>query len=195
MIIKAPVKNDNIIRELRIGDVFYVSGTIYTMRDQAHRRILELHTKPPIDLKGAVIYHCGPIVKRINEKWTVVSAGPTTSSRMDKYIPDLIREFGIKIIIGKGELSEKVVTACRKYCAIYGIFPGGMGALAARSIQEVLGVEWMDLGMPEAIWKLKVEKFGPVFVAIDAHGDSLLKNVKDIVRKNVDRLLSSICSD
>lgn len=194
MSIKTPVE-DVTIRKLRVGDVFYVSGTIYTMRDQAHKRILELHMEPPVDLKGAVIYHCGPIIRKINEKWTVVSAGPTTSSRMDKYIPDLIRKFGVKVIIGKGDLSEKVVTACREYGAIYGIFPGGMGALAARSIRKILGVEWTDLGMPEAIWKFEVEKFGPVFVVIDAYGNNLLRDIKKTVEKNVGKLLSSICSD
>ncbi|WP_461866299.1 FumA C-terminus/TtdB family hydratase beta subunit [Thermococcus sp.] len=159
-----PLSQKDILK-LRAGDVVYLSGVIYTARDMAHRRIIELG--PPVDLEGAVIYHCGPVVRETGNSYEIVSAGPTTSARMNSYLEEIL-SLGIRGIIGKGGMNPEPF----KGRAVYFAFTGGAGALAAKSIKRVIDVFWLDLGVPEAIWVLEVEDF-PLLVAIDPHGNSL----------------------
>lgn len=131
------------VRRLRVGDVAYFSGVVFTMRDRAHLRALELlrrGEKLPFELKGGVIYHCGPLVKGD----AVVSAGPTTSMRMERSEPDLIGFTGLRGIIGKGGMGNSTREALKKHCALYLEYPGGAGALAARAVKRILGVHWKD---------------------------------------------------
>ncbi len=164
------------VRSLSIGDVIFLSGIIVTARDVAHKRMVEYLEagKPlPVNLEGGVIYHCGPIVRARNNELEVVSAGPTTSFRMEAFEPIVIDKLKVRMIIGKGGMGNNTIEAMRQHGAVYAAFPGGAGILAASMIKRVVKVEWMDLGVPEALWILEVDKFGPLIIAIDSHGRSL----------------------
>ncbi|MHA1608091.1 MAG: FumA C-terminus/TtdB family hydratase beta subunit [Candidatus Freyarchaeota archaeon] len=166
------------VRSLHVGDIVFLSGTIVTARDAAHKRMIESirSSRPlPINLKGGVIYHCGPIVKREKDRLTIVSAGPTTSMRMEPFEPFIIERLGVRMVIGKGGMGKETVKAMKRHGAVYAAFPGGAGVLAASKVSCVLRVEWEDLGMPEALWVLKVESFGPLVIAIDSHGETLYR--------------------
>jgi len=169
------------IRKLKVNDVLYLSGTIITARDAAHKKILELFQqgKPiPVDLQGLAVFHCGPIMKKENGKWVVVAAGPTTSTRMDQFEDELIKDFKVRVVIGKGGMGKRTTDAMQKYGAVYGAFTGGAGALAAKVVKNVKTVEWLqELGMPEALWVFEVEEFGPLIIAIDSHGNNIFEEV------------------
>ncbi len=178
--LKIPVSEED-IRKLKVNDVLYVTGVIVTARDAAHRRALELLKEGkmlPIDLRGLAVFHCGPIVKKEDDEWVVIAAGPTTSTRMDMFEDEIIKNFEVRVIIGKGGMGKRTTDAMKKYGAIYAAFTGGAGVLAAKAIKKVMGVEWLDLGMPEALWVFEVEDFGPMTVAIDAHGNNLFEEVQ-----------------
>jgi tartrate/fumarate subfamily iron-sulfur-dependent hydro-lyase beta chain len=184
---KTPISEKD-IRKLKVNDVLYLSGTIVTARDAAHKKTLELFKqgKPlPINLRGLAVFHCGPIVKKEDDKWIVVAAGPTTSTRMDQFEDEFIKNFKVRVVIGKGGMGKKTTDAMQKYGAVYGAFTGGAGALAVKNIKSVKTVKWLqDLGMPEALWVFEVEEFGPLMIAIDSHGNNLLEEVKKKVEKN-----------
>lgn len=165
------------IKKLHVGDVIYITGNIFTARDEAHRVMLQKEKKDlPFNPSEMAIYHCGPLMKKIKSGWQVVSAGPTTSGRMELFEDKFIEKFGVNIIIGKGGMGEKTKEALRKYGAIYTAYTGGAGALAAERVKDVPSVHWLDeFGMPEAVWILTVKEFGPLIVAMDAHGKSLYK--------------------
>jgi len=192
--LKTPIKEED-VRKLRVGDVVYITGLIYTARDQAHRRILEYVEKGqklPVDLNGSVIFHVGPLMRKEDDNWIVVSAGPTTSTRMNLTTPKLLENFKVRIIIGKGGMSREVAEALKRFGAVYCHFTGGAGVLAAKNIRKVEGVEWLDLGMPEALWKLQVEDFGPLTVTIDSNGNSLYEEVGKKVKENLEKILQQI---
>lgn len=178
---KTPISEQD-ARTLKVNDVVYVSGTIVTARDEAHKKALELHKEGknlPINLEGLAVFHCGPIVKKEGDKWMVVAAGPTTSTRMDQFEDEFIGAFKVRVVIGKGGMGVRTTEAMKKYGAIYGAFTGGAGVLAAKAIKNVKTVEWLqELGMPEALWVFEVEEFGPLTVAIDSHGNNLFEDVK-----------------
>lgn len=131
------------------------------------------------------LYHLGPIVRKVGERWEVVSAGPTTSARMEMYEAEFIEKTGVRIIIGKGGMGSKTAEACKKFGAVYTIFTGGAGALGAKAIEEVERVEWLDLGMPEALWVLRVRDFGPLTVTIDAEGRNFYEEMRKKVTENL----------
>ncbi len=192
--LRTPVSEED-VRKLRAGDIVYVTGVVVTARDAAHRRIMEYvreGKKLPVDLRGGVIYHCGPVVKKKNGEWEVIAAGPTTSARMELYEADVIRELGVRIVIGKGGMGERTMEACRKYGAVYTIFTGGAAVLAANAIKRVVGVEWLDLGIPEALWILEVENLGPLLVSIDTHGRNLTAEVIRRARKKKEELFRKL---
>ena len=178
--LKTPITEEQ-IRQLKVNDVVYVTGTIVTARDQAHTRALSFQKEGkqlPINLDGLAVFHCGPIVKKEGDKWVVVAAGPTTSTRMDLFEDEFIKNFKVRVVIGKGGMGKRTTDAMQKYGAIYGAFTGGAGVLAAKAIKDVKAVEWYDLGMPEALWIFEAEEFGPLTVAIDAHGNNIYEEVK-----------------
>lgn len=175
-----PISEEH-VRKLKVNDVVYITGTIVTARDQAHKRALQFHKEGkqlPINLEGLAVFHCGPIVKKEGDKWNIVAAGPTTSTRMDIFEDEFIKNFKTRVIIGKGGMGKRTTDAMQKYGAIYGAFTGGAAVLAAKAIKKIKNVEWIDLGMPEALWILKTEEFGPLTVAIDSHGNNLFEDVK-----------------
>lgn len=156
---------------LKAGEEVFFSGTIYTARDQAHKRLVEaMQSKKglPINLKGAIIYYCGPT--KTPKGKVIGSCGPTTSSRMDKFSAYLLKA-GVAAMIGKGSRSKEVAAAIRKHKAVYFLTYAGCGALLAQSVRKAVPVAYKDLG-PEAIYELEVENF-PLIVGIDANGGNI----------------------
>ena len=191
---KTPISEEE-IRKLMVNDVLYVSGTMFTARDQAHKRALEYFKqgKPlPLSLEGLAVFHCGPIVKKKEDTWTIVAAGPTTSTRMEIFEDEFIKNFKVRVIIGKGGMGKRTTEAMAKYGAVYGAFTGGAAILAANAIKSVRSVEWLDLGMPEAMWILDVEEFGPLAIAIDSHGNNLFEDVKRKVEENKQKIYQKL---
>lgn len=177
--LKTPIPEEE-ARKLRVGDVVYLSGTIVTARDAAHRRVLETldrGEKLPISLKGLAIYHCGPVIKKVGEEWRIFGGGPTTSTRMEIFEAEFIQKTGIRAVIGKGGMGDRTADAMRRFGAFYATFPGGASVLAIKSVKRVKDVFWLDLGMPEAMWVLEVEDFGPLLVAIDSCGNNLHEKI------------------
>lgn len=173
--IVAPIK-DEVVEELKAGDYIFITGTIYTARDAAHKRMYEAKTEGksfPIDLKNNIIYYLGPTPAR--EGKVIGSAGPTTSSRMDKYAP-LLMENGLKGMIGKGKRNEKVIESIKKNKAVYFAAVGGAGALLSKCIVASEVVAYDDLGT-EAIRKLEVKDL-PVIVVIDKDGNNLYETAE-----------------
>ena len=184
--LKLPASEQD-VRALRAGDTVYVTGLLFTARDEAHLRALEWqHEGKPLPVKftEGALYHCGPIMKKEGERWRIVAAGPTTSSRMNSLEPQFLEKIGARVIIGKGGMSKGVGEAMKKHGAAYLAFTGGAAVLAARRVREVRGVHWLDLGMPEAVWVLDAEEFGPLTVGMDASGGSLFDEVARQVEKN-----------
>ena len=175
-------------RKLRIGDILYINGTVVTARDAGHRRALELLDKGeklPVDLHGLAVYHMGPIVRKMGEEWKVYSAGPTTSTRLETYEAEFLEKTGAKVVVGKGGMGAKTAEACKRLGTAYAIYTGGAGALAAKTIKRVKGVEWLDLGSPEAMWILEVEDFGPLTVVIDPEGRNHYEEMRSRIRPNL----------
>jgi len=172
--IKAPFNKQD-IDNLTIGEEILFSGTIYTARDQAHKRLVKLirrKKKLPFDLKDQIIYYCGPTA---TPKGKIIgSCGPTTSSRMDEFVEPLLKK-GLLAMIGKGRRSKKVREAIKKHKAIYFVAPAGCGALLAKKVISKKLVCFKDLG-PEAIHKLEVKDF-PLIVAIDSRGRSIYSDI------------------
>jgi tartrate/fumarate subfamily iron-sulfur-dependent hydro-lyase beta chain len=167
-----------VVTKLHSGDVVYVTGRVFTARDEAHLMMLEKKSLP-FDPSVMALFHCGPLMKQKGKQWQVVSAGPTTSSRMELFENRFLERFGIRIIIGKGGMGEKTQIALKKYKAVYTSFTGGAGALAADSVEKVVDVFWLqELGMPEAVWLFEMKEFGPLVVSMDAHGESLYQREK-----------------
>jgi fumarate hydratase subunit beta len=169
--IKAPITDDSVIESLKAGDLVLISGVIYTARDAAHKRIVEAldrGEKPPIELRGQIIYYAGPAPAKPGRP--IGSVGPTTSYRMDPYAPRLLAE-GLKGMIGKGSRSKEVIEAIKKYKGVYFGAVGGAAAYLARCVKEAEVVAYEDLG-PEAIRRLVVEDF-PAFVVNDIYGNDL----------------------
>lgn len=182
-------------RRLRCGGAVSLTGVIFTGRDGMHLRALECHGKgeePPVDLRGGAVFHCGPIMIREGEGWKLVAAGPTTSARMNSLEPNFIEIYRPSVIIGKGGMSRSTVDAMREYGCVYMALTGGAAVLAAGGITSVKGVEWLDLGMPEALWMLEADGFGPLIVAIDAHGNSMYEGVQASVDKNLPSIRESL---
>ncbi len=192
--LSTPISEET-VRKLQVNDTVYLSGTILTARDAAHRRALQFYNdgkQLPINLDGLAVFHCGPLMKKENNDWTVVAAGPTTSSRMEPFEDGFIKHFKIRMVVGKGGMGKKTVDTMKKYGAVYGAFTGGAAVLAAKAIKGVKGVEWSDLGMPEAMWILEVEDFGPLTVAIDTHGNNLFETIQTKVDKTKQQIYKKL---
>jgi fumarate hydratase subunit beta len=192
--LKTPISEQD-IRKLKVNDVLYVTGTIVTARDQAHRRALEYFKEGktlPLNLEGLAVFHCGPVMSKQGDKWIAIAAGPTTSTRMDIFEDEFIKNFKVRVVIGKGGMGKRTTDAMAKYGAVYGAFTGGAAILAARAIKNVRTVEWFDLGMPEAMWVFEAEEFGPLAVAIDSHGNNLFTDVQKNVEANKQKIYEKL---
>lgn len=186
----------NEILKLNLQDTVYITGKLFTARDECHLKMLELHKereKIPFNPSEMVLYHCGPIVKKENDIWKIVSAGPTTSIRMELIEDEFLKRFKISMIIGKGGMGDKTLKALEDVGAVYAHYTGGAGALAAKAVNKVLDVFYLDeLGMPEAAWIFDVNEFGPITITMDAHGNSLYDDLEEKIRKNLEKIHSKI---
>ena len=169
VVLTAPLTAEQ-MRTLHVGDVVLIRGEMYTGRDAVHA-YLQKHD-PPMDLNGAVLYHCGPVMLKEGGEWQVKAAGPTTSIREEPYEHDVLRRFGVKAVIGKGGMGPKTLAALQECGAVYLNAIGGAAQYYAKTVEKVLDVNLMELGIPEAMWHLRVKDF-PAIVTMDAHGQSL----------------------
>jgi fumarate hydratase class I len=176
--IKLPASEEE-IRNLKVGDEVGLTGTIITARDAAHKFMVE--ERPDFLrelLKGSVIYHCGPIMKKEGDRWSVVAAGPTTSIREEPYESTVIEEYGIAGVIGKGGMGPQTLKACSDHGAVYFHAVGGLAVILAKSVKGVKEVFMLEeFGMPEAMWVFEAEKL-PVVVTMDSHGRSLHQEIE-----------------
>jgi fumarate hydratase, class I len=163
------------IRSLKVGDVVLVSGRMFTGRDAVHAHLMK--HDPPVDLRGAALYHCGPVVQKVGDGWRVTAAGPTTSIREEPYQADVLRRYGVRAVIGKGGMGAKTLAALQETGAVYLNAVGGAAQFYARTIEAVEGVSLLEFGTPEALWHLRVKGF-PAIVTMDAHGNSLHKDIE-----------------
>lgn len=192
--LETPLRRSDVIR-LKVGDILYITGEIFTSRDRTQRLILEKKNrgKLPFSLQGLIEYHAGPIVRRRNSEWEIVSLGPTTSFRMEAGEYDFIRETGVAGVIGKGGMGGRTRDACKEFKAFYGILPGGAAALLAKKVERILGVYWLEeLGIPEAMWRLKVKDLGPIIVAIDSFGNDIYDSLRERVERNLSKILKEV---
>lgn len=168
-------------KKLRVGELVKINGQIVTARDRAYARALEFFRggkRLPLDLRGAVIYHCGPIAIKTPRSWQILSAGPTTSARLDRMQAEFVRRTGVRALIGKGGIGEEVAAELARLGCVYLAFTGGAAVLAAQAIERVERVVWQDLGAAEALWVLRVRDFGPLVVAVDTKGNNLYLHQK-----------------
>jgi L(+)-tartrate dehydratase beta subunit len=194
-ILTTPIQDEE-LESLTIGDIIYLTGYLITSRDDVHQRLIKQHKELPVDLAGKAIFHAGPIMQEIEGrpgKYRVISIGPTTSMRMEKHEKEFIRQTGLKLIVGKGGMGQNTAAGCREYKAIHAVFPGGCAVLAANCVEEVERVEWLDLGMPEAIWVMRVKEFGPLIVSIDTKGNNLFENNKKAFNLKKNTVVEEIC--
>lgn len=162
------------IRELKVGDTVLISGEMFTGRDAIHAHLMK--HDPPADLNGAILYHCGPVVLK-NGNYRITAAGPTTSIREEPYQGEIIKRYGVRAVVGKGGMGAKTLAAMKEHGAIYLNAIGGAAQYYAKCIDEVLGVELLEFGIPEAMWRIRVTDF-PAIVTMDAHGNSLHAEVE-----------------
>lgn len=193
--LKTPLSDE--VTELKAGDIVYITGKIFTARDRAHKRIIERGA--PFDIEGSVIFHAGPIIRFEGEPdisaesiteppAQLVVVGPTTSGRMNPFQPEVI-EMGVRAVIGKGGMDDRTRNALRKKGAVYLAAVGGCAALYGSAVKGIAAVHWLDLGVPEAVWELEVEDFGPLIVAMDSAGRSLYETSDDEYDLEVQRIL------
>lgn len=194
-ILTTPIKNED-LESLTVGDIIYLNGYLITSRDDVHQRLIKQNRELPVNLAGLAIFHAGPIMQEIAGqpgKYRVISIGPTTSMRMEKYEKEFIAATGVKLIVGKGGMGPATVEGCRQHKAIHTVFPGGCAVLAATTVEEVERVEWLDLGMPEAMWVMRVKEFGPLIVSIDTQGHNLFETNKIEFNRKKDLIVEEIC--
>jgi fumarate hydratase class I len=172
-VLRAPLSEAQ-MRELQVGDVVLISGEMFTGRDAVHAHLMK--NPPPVNLDGSVLYHCGPVVLK-NGHYQIKAAGPTTSIREEPYQGEIIKRYGVRAVIGKGGMGAKTLAAMKVHGAVYLNAIGGAAQYYAKCIDEVLGVNLLEFGIPEAMWHLRVTDF-PAIVTMDAHGNSLHADVE-----------------
>ena len=176
--LKTPM-SEAAVRGLKLGDEVAISGTLFTGRDAVHKYLHEGGELPPgVKLRDGILYHCGPVVlKDERGAWKVTAAGPTTSIREEPYQGQIIKDFGVRGVIGKGGMGDKTLAACREFGCVYLHAVGGAAQVLAECVRKVRNVYFLEkFGSPEAIWELEMENF-PAVVTMDAHGNSLHKEV------------------
>jgi len=179
--------NEAMIQALHAGEDVILNGRIYTARDRLHKYLFQ-GGNLPVDIRNAALFHCGPVVVRNGDKWTVLAMGPTTSLRHEPYMPYLIEKYKIKVIIGKGGMGDATRNACRQYGCVYLQVPGGVAAFLAEKVAEVNGVYFLkEFGAAEAMWEFVVKDLRAI-VAIDCAGKSLFKKIELLSKKKLCRL-------
>ena len=182
--LRAPISDEQ-IRSLKVGDVVLISGAMNTGRDAVHSYLMK--NDPPVDLHGSVLYHCGPVVvkedagpaaAKAHGEWRITAAGPTTSIREEPYQAEIIKRYGVRVVMGKGGMGPKTLAGLQASGAVYLNAVGGAAQFYARCIDRVTGVSLLQFGTPEAMWHLEVTDF-PAIVTMDAHGNSLHKEIEE----------------
>ena len=192
-ILTTPIKAED-LEDINVGDIVYLNGYITTCRDVAHRRLIEEGRKLPVDLDGGAIFHAGPIIRPLGEEqYEMVSVGPTTSMRMEKFEEEFIKETGVKLIVGKGGMGEGTTRGCRDYKVLHAVFPAGCAVVAATCVERIESANWKDLGMPETLWTCKVKEFGPLIISIDTHGRNLFEENKVKFNEKKEEAIAEIC--
>ena len=191
-ILTTPISAED-LSNIKIGDVIYLTGQIVTCRDVPHRRVVQEGRELPLDIRGGAILHAGPIIRKMGEKsFEMVSVGPTTSMRMEKFEREFIAKTGVRLIVGKGGMGEGTMSGCKEFGAIHCVFPAGCAVVAATQVEEIESADWTELGMPETLWKCRVKEFGPLIVSIDAHGNNLFEQNKVKFNEKKDAALAEI---
>ena len=191
-ILTTPISAEDLLN-IKIGDVIYLTGHIVTCRDVPHRRVAEEGRELPLDIKGGAILHAGPIIRKTGEKsFEMVSVGPTTSMRMEKFEREFIAKTGVRLIVGKGGMGEGTMSGCKEFGAVHCVFPAGCAVVAATQVEEIESADWTELGMPETLWRCRVKEFGPLIVSIDAHGNNLFEQNKVKFNEKKDEALAEI---
>ena len=181
------------LKDIKVGDIVYLDGSMTTCRDVAHRRLVEEGRELPVDVRNNAIFHAGPIIRPLeNDKFEMVSVGPTTSMRMEKFEYEFVKLTGVRVIIGKGGMKENTERACKEFGAIHCVFPAGNAVVAATEVEEIVRAEWRDLGMPETLWNCRVKEFGPLIVSIDAQGNNMFEENKVIFNQKKDKAIEEI---
>jgi fumarate hydratase subunit beta len=179
-------------RALRVGDILYLTGSIFTARDEAHLTMLEAKEEGkalPFDPGVMALFHCGPVVRKADNGWEVIAAGPTTSVRMEIFEDRFLEAFAPRVVIGKGGMGDRTQAGLEKVGSVYAHYTGGAGALAAKRIERVEDVHWLEeLGMPEAAWIFAVKDFGPLLVTMDSQGGNLYKDLEPKIAENLDAI-------
>lgn len=183
-----PPLSETKVRQIKVGDVVLINGHVYTGRDQVHHYLMS--NNPPVDLKGAILYHCGPVMLKQGEEWRTTAAGPTTSIREEPYQGEIIKKFGIRAVMGKGGMGSKTLAALKEHGAVYLNAIGGAAQYYSRSVKKVHGVYLKEFGTPEAIWDFEVENF-PAICTMDSHGNSLHEVVEGETGKELEKLRST----
>ncbi|PNH95583.1 L(+)-tartrate dehydratase subunit beta [Vibrio diazotrophicus] len=192
-ILKTPIK-DSDLEDIKVGDVIYLEGYLVTCRDVAHRRLIEEKRPLPVDLNGLAIFHAGPIIRSLgDDKYEMVSIGPTTSMRMEKFEKEFIEQTGVKLIVGKGGMGIGTQEGCQEHKALHVVYPAGCAVQAATQVEYIEDAHWKDLGMPETLWVCKVKEFGPLIVSIDTHGRNLFEEKKVIYNERKAEVYEEIC--
>lgn len=195
-ILTTPIKAED-LADIKIGDIIYLTGNIVTCRDVAHRRVVEEGRELPLDISGGAILHAGPIIRKFNEgteneSYEIVSVGPTTSMRMEKFEKEFIKKTGVRLIVGKGGMGDGTMEGCKEFGALHCVFPAGCAVIAATQVEAIESANWKDLGMPETLWNCRVKEFGPLIVSIDAHGNNLFEQNKVEFNRKKDAALEKI---
>ena len=179
------------VRGLALGDAVSLTGTIFTARDAAHKYLVEKTDFSRIpDIRGSVLYHCGPVIIKQDGRYVVTAAGPTTSIREEPYMAAVIEKYGIRAIIGKGGMGPATAEACRRFGCVYLSAVGGAAQVLASCVKEVPSVSMLEeFGAPEAIWQLNVVDF-PAVVTMDATGASLHQQVKARSEAQLNKVVS-----
>ena len=181
------------LKDIKVGDIVYLDGSMTTCRDVAHRRLVEEGRELPVDVRNNAIFHAGPIIRPLeNDKFEMVSVGPTTSMRMEKFEYEFVKLTGVRVIIGKGGMKENTERACKEFGAIHCVFPAGNAVVAATEVEEIVRAEWRYLGMPETLWNCRVKEFGPLIVSIDTQGNDMFDENKVIFNQNKDKAIEEI---
>ena len=179
-ILTTPISAED-LEGIKIGDIIYLNGSMTTCRDVAHRRLVEEGRELPVDVRNNAIFHAGPIIRPLeNDKFEMVSVGPTTSMRMEKFEYEFTKLTGVRVIVGKGGMGPNTERACKEFGAIHCVFPAGCAVVAATEVEKIVEHHWDELGMPETLWCNKVKEFGPLIVSIDAQGRNLFEENKVI---------------
>ena len=194
-ILTTPISAED-LEDIHVGDVIYLTGELTTCRDVAHRRVIEEKRPLPVDVRNGAILHAGPIIRKHGEDdYEMVTVGPTTSMRMEKFEEAFIRETGVRLIIGKGGMGDGTMRGCREHKALHCVFPAGCAVVAADCVEKITQANWMDLGMPETLWTSKVKEFGPLIVSIDTHGRNLFEENKVIFNERKEKVYEEICRE